>query len=698
MKQNIFIDLIRSFFFMIDKAVYALIEGVYNVFHEIAGTGILGEDAFLNFTTRIYLLLGIFALFKIAFSLIGMFMNPDSFSDPKSGGGKLVGRVVKALLLIVFVPTIFQLGYRLQGIVIDNNILPTIILGASTNPEKTKTTFSSAGRNMATTVFKAFFKPYPSYIKEDGTMDFKGCTDCAIYLDENAAVSQFDPILNETLNKNYIFDYNVLISLIAGGAVAFLLFTFAFDIAVRSVKLAFMQLIAPIPIIMSIDPKKGEEGLKKWVSTTTSTYLDLFMRLVLIYFIVYILAEITKSGGAFFTLFKYDASGNPVAADVGLFAGVFIIIGLLLFATQAPNLIYDLLGIKPPSGGFGLNPLKKLAPLAPFNKAASVLGGAFLGAAGGSALRAKAVADKAKAKNDPSIRKNMLKEATFGFFGGGYSGMKQGFKSDGKQAFYKAGLGAAGEQYGRYSKTDGTKIAGRADAFIKQKIGQKTKFDEFEAQGKDLDNLGELVKDLDSIAATDQRVKAIIDKIQIAKTNPSAITSSDATVIKLKADIETIKNSNGGNITQLEASQIATLSQQLNVVEDQIIASTLEKFNDDLVKTRGVVLDDILKQDGNQVDSSGNTIDKHDYHDSIVNIKRDIGNIIVRNREEGSFEGVTKEREDKNKMFEEVISDTTRVQTSASVNKSSMTRSIDYRTAKKEHELSAQDSKESGKK
>jgi hypothetical protein len=33
------------------------------------------------------------------------------------------------------------------------------------------------------------------------------------------------------------------------------------DVAVRSIKLAFLQLIAPIPLIAKIDPKKGDEVL-----------------------------------------------------------------------------------------------------------------------------------------------------------------------------------------------------------------------------------------------------------------------------------------------------------------------------------------------------------------------------------------------------------------------------------------------------
>ena len=65
--------------------------------------------------------------------------------------------------------------------------------------------------------------------------------------------------------------------------------SFCFDMAVRAVKLGFLQLIAPIPLIAKVDPKKGDEVFNKWVKECTSTYLNLFVRLVAIYFALYIL-------------------------------------------------------------------------------------------------------------------------------------------------------------------------------------------------------------------------------------------------------------------------------------------------------------------------------------------------------------------------------------------------------------------------
>ena len=96
MSDNWFNDLIRGFLFWLDSLVYGLVEGAYNIMSELARTTILGFDTIVEFADRLYVLIGIFMLFKVAFSLINMFLNPDSFTDSKNGGGKLVQRIVIA--------------------------------------------------------------------------------------------------------------------------------------------------------------------------------------------------------------------------------------------------------------------------------------------------------------------------------------------------------------------------------------------------------------------------------------------------------------------------------------------------------------------------------------------------------------------------------------------------------------------------
>ena len=88
-------------------------------------------------------------------------------------------------------------------------------------------------------------------------------------------------------------EYKYIFSTVVGVVVILLLITFCMDIAVRSIKLAFLQLVAPIPIISYVDPKSGKDGMfKKWYEMCFKTYISLFIRLIALYFAVYIISRV----------------------------------------------------------------------------------------------------------------------------------------------------------------------------------------------------------------------------------------------------------------------------------------------------------------------------------------------------------------------------------------------------------------------
>ena len=386
LSRNWFIDAFRSIMYVIDWAIYSIISLSYNLIDEIAGLSLLSDDTFAKLSTRVYMLLGIFILFKTAFSLINMFLNPDTFNDAKVGGGKLVTKIITMLVLLISVPAIFTNMFRLQAIVINQNVIGNIVLGATSYANNVNQTAANAGNLVSGTTFRAFFQP--NFKNADGTIDYKNCTTCSkIYSDKYISISEFGSIINASSDSKYLFNYTVLTSSIAGAIAAFLMLSFAFDIAIRSVKLTFLQLIAPIPIIASIDPKKGGETLKTWTSEVTSTFLDLFVRLLMIYFVIFIIAEIFGNGNLL-TVWRYNEKGIAESTTLVSLGGVFLIIGLLYFAKSAPKLLYGLLGIKMPEGGMGLNPLKKMLGTPGLGKAVGGAIGAWDAKKHGKSLQA----------------------------------------------------------------------------------------------------------------------------------------------------------------------------------------------------------------------------------------------------------------------------------------------------------------------
>lgn len=373
----------RSLFLLLDRIVYWAVNMVYQLFMMLSETGVFTQDTIQKFAGRIYVFLGVFMLFKVSFSLITYILNPDDLTDKGKGVNKLLTNFFVVLIGIIAVPYVFQAAFSLQAIVLKDNIVGNIILGTvSGGSNKAVSYIEQGGQNMSFTTLSAFLRLNPDVVGEEcsslpienGEVS-SNCEDASVlqtesesgngtvesilktaYNDSNIYALLDGGVANLRVNdkngaETWLFEYNFLISTIAGGFLAWILLIFCFDVATRSVKLGFLQLIAPVPIISYVDPKSGKDGMfKKWVKECTSTYISLFGRLVAIYFAVFVISEI--------------ATTKPYNIRTGLdqtniFVKVFIIFGALMFAKQLPELISNITGFKL-AGGFTLNPMNKL--------------------------------------------------------------------------------------------------------------------------------------------------------------------------------------------------------------------------------------------------------------------------------------------------------------------------------------------------
>lgn len=372
-----FQTLMRQFFFNIDKIVFGFISTIYDLLISIARTSVLSQADILDMADRIYKLLAIFMVFKVTFSLIMYVVNPDDFSDKSKGVSKLGTNIIISLALLILTPYIFSYAYQLQTIILEDNSMATLIFGNDKNDENEKdksnsSLINSAGDVMAYTTMQPFFIPNVSFEELAVCVDLK-TDDCftsmkninpnystmvdnykfgvesenfSMLFKQNLAVAKFTP--NNSSEEEFIMDYSYLFSTVTGVVVVLLLLTFCLDVAVRSIKLAFLQLVAPIPIISYIDPKSGKDGLfKKWYQMCFKTFLSLFIRLLALYFAVYIISKIGE--------LRDIIDGSD---QTNFFVKIFIIIGALMFAKQLPKILEGL-GIKL-DGGFQLNPLRKV--------------------------------------------------------------------------------------------------------------------------------------------------------------------------------------------------------------------------------------------------------------------------------------------------------------------------------------------------
>ena len=432
-----FLGVIRGLFAAIDKVVVWLIENLYNLIFQISSVQIFDNASLAAFANRITVILSIFMIFKLSLSFLNYIVNPDSMTDKSKGFSKLIQNIAVALVLLVSYQFLFDKAMELQQKIVDNNTVPKLILGSSGKNVKNSGVVSFP-------LFSAFIVPNSdllaqqqgcrTYFINDGTVPHKRC-DIGDYSSDAATMPYignepnnqldytvenqntyylFDYLLRLKNNGQFAFDYKFIISTICGAFAALVLLSFCMDVAVRIIKLYFLRLIAPIPIISYIDPIKGEGIFKKWLSNVGKTYADLFVRLIAIFFAIFIIQQVSANAGTL-----KDFNGNPIDNP---FVIIFIIIGALMFAKQFPKLIQDITGISL-DGKMQLNPFKKIGEQAVGGKLAGKTVGAMSGLAGGTLAGLKA----GKEAGAP-VRGALL---------GGLGGLRHGFK-DPKGSFGKS--------------------------------------------------------------------------------------------------------------------------------------------------------------------------------------------------------------------------------------------------------------------
>ena len=375
------INIFRNLFTALDELGYMLLGAIFDVFFTVANAKILQGDFIVTFYGRVQLILGVFMVFRLSITLLQIIVNPDLAKDKNKGASKILMRIVLSLVMLTLIAPInipnddgnplnqqiadngilFGFLYQIQNSVVQNNVLGKLILGSSVddissnNNSLNLSGIANIGDTLSATVAKMFITPA---LKEGVSQD--DITDDEMYKENLACedlvngINYFDSTIpyqtlltgvrdlrcSDSGANTYAFDYTLLGGAVVSIVMFLIILGFTVDIAVRAIKLALLRLIAPIPIIAYMDPGQEKNGaFGSWVKTLTSTYLDLFVRLIIIYFGIYIIVSLTQTT----TLDLFPSSPNFFTSA---FATIFIIIGILVFMKQAPKFFKDMLGIK----------------------------------------------------------------------------------------------------------------------------------------------------------------------------------------------------------------------------------------------------------------------------------------------------------------------------------------------------------------
>lgn len=356
---------LRTFSGIIASILYDFIVDLYNVFMYTARAEIL-EDSFIQqIYNKVGMILGLFMVFKLAFSLIQSLVDPNKFSDEKSGFAGIIKRSVIAVVLLGITPSIFNMAFDLQNLIVGSandtdNIIYKLVVGSS--PSQSAESF---GHTIATELYFGFFTENDPYKLEQGLeVEYPDEGGVALtvhnyaYLKSAVAsgtISFRDTVeyLSITSGGQYVIKWDELFAIGFALFMIYILISYCIQVATRVIQLAYLQLIAPVPILSYISDPEG--AFKNWIKQCTTTYLDLFIRLAIIYFIItvstIILDAVNNTDSVLFT-----STGLEEGSSTLFWVKLFLIIGLLMFGKRVPDLFKDLfpnLGGGAASLGFG---------------------------------------------------------------------------------------------------------------------------------------------------------------------------------------------------------------------------------------------------------------------------------------------------------------------------------------------------------
>lgn len=339
----------RAIAVMIDSVAFTLIDQAYNVIVAFSSASLFKDETIQSVMNNTYIVIGIFALFRIAMLLVNAIINPDKLNEKGNGLGNVLANLIVMFVMLIMVPILFKEAYSLQETIVSGNYIQKIFLNSDSldniNPGDT---MRSIAIGSLITIDEEAQKQYKA-----GNCS-KNCNKAIESYNDMAKKNNFEftklgkyigvTIKDDDGNTVYVYNYMFVLTFLCGAAITYVLFSFGIDIAVRMVELAILQILAPMFIATYIDPKSSKTGpFHKWLTTVGKTYASLFIKLAALSLMLLFVSLL--NGGL-----KQDIHG---------FNKLILLFAILIFAKKAPSWIGGMIGVEGDGlGGLGIG--KKL--------------------------------------------------------------------------------------------------------------------------------------------------------------------------------------------------------------------------------------------------------------------------------------------------------------------------------------------------
>lgn len=366
------IYLLRGVSFWIDTLLVKFISSIYGYFMMLLKGTLFNEAVTDKLLANVYVFIGVFVFFRIAMVLIKFIMNPELIADEKAGVNSLIKRVIIGMCGIIVIPLIFDKALELQAAIIEDQLIQQIII-PSDMIDATSKNVDKGGALIGTYVFSGFISPSskaPEKIKKE--------YDAAL---KNGDLSSIDFNSGGFLGVGYTsydYSYFYLISTFVLGYVLYLMLKYCLDIVVRFFKLLLYQLVAPIAMVEYMVSGSENGVFKNWKTAVLGTYFMLFVRVLAIWFVVFVMSLMTGD-------FANYTNGSLLTTNDYLLRAL-IIIGLLAFMMDLPKIVGNIFGIDLEQESSATGLLKSVGGIMKgIGMGALSMGGAAIGGAIGAA-------------------------------------------------------------------------------------------------------------------------------------------------------------------------------------------------------------------------------------------------------------------------------------------------------------------------
>lgn len=598
---GIFNNIIRTFLGFLCKIIYPMIINAWSLFVALAKTQIFNSSVESGgivsmLYTRVGLLLGILMLFRVIFSLLQMLLNPDMLVDKDKGMFSIVKKAFMVILLLGFIPTLFSAAFKIQDAIITDNTIGNIIFG------KKVESMDSFGSSFSRDLFGLFYV-FDERIDSPNAVGTK-CTSYDLTLAELSDYGslelietclyeqftyKFDFVDNSSLSVNsqdqtlyqINFGLNGFLAVAVGGFILWMIISYCIYLGARVVQLALLQIMAPIPVIAYLSPGKND-SLLKWAKLCFSTFLDMFIRTAIIYFVA-LIVHLMFNGGEEGLQMIAETSG--ATGTLLVFVQVAIILGSLMIAKKLPDIIGEIfpsLGVGKGKLGFGVSWKKMtegmLGGKAIVNASKMAVGG-VAGAAVGGAV-------------------GFLGRKGVGKIGGTLGGVGRGLIAGSKKGGPIKGIGnafrsqsASNRAYAEWRAAGGTSGISRFAAGMQKRFGLNTEYNDLQGNIEKIKSDNEKTKSrasaarssysaFDAVSSTGKDAKrAAKDFSKIGAAGEKYLKNKDLTSRLAAAGITIGPNETFASILEKSKSTKERLEARATSIDAKIMELNSQKNN-----------------------------------------------------------------------------------------------------------------------